>query len=91
MAPPPPLLKVKKGSEVTTPLAMQTHGDFITWQQQHSNLEEKETLLEQQKGRKVVVEDNSDLLLLLLLGGRRANEKELSVRCDSLEQPSRGF
>jgi hypothetical protein len=52
LAPPPPMLKVKKGKE-STPIAVQHHGDVITWQQEVSNLEQLEGTVESSKGRKV--------------------------------------
>lgn len=52
-APPPPMLKVKRGKEVVTPKAVQHHGDLITWQQEESNIETMEKHYESSKGKKV--------------------------------------
>lgn len=65
-APPPPMLKVRKGREVVTPLALQAHGDLITWQQEQSNIEGIEIKREQQKGRKVWNAVNVEILFISL-------------------------
>jgi hypothetical protein len=59
MAPPPPMLKVRKGKEVITPTAVQTHGDFITWQQEKSNIEQIQNAQESRKGKKGIEEERS--------------------------------
>lgn len=51
MPPPPPAFSRKGGKLVNKPIAGQTHGDIINWNQQPSNLEMRERLRQEQKNK----------------------------------------
>lgn len=69
-APAPPVFKLRQGGgrrANETPLAIQTHGDCITWQQEASLIEENETRQSQQ-GRKIIggyLRNNSNQMNLI--------------------------
>jgi len=56
-APAPPVFRLRHGTASfdRAPMAIQTHGDFISWQQDSSMLEDESLRIESQKGKKVLV------------------------------------